>query len=209
MIINLLFSDPVFFLIWLLAIFIGITFHEFAHAFAANLAGDPTAKNMGRLTLNPLAHIDLWGLLFLLLAGFGYGKPVPVNPYNLKNQKWGMIWVAAAGPLSNLVQIIIFGLVFKFLFFLGPNNLLVYFLFTLIYLNVILLVFNLLPVPPLDGANIFLKLLPSSLDDFKRKLERFGPWILLFLILIDRSSSLGIFSSIFNFFTNLIFRFLG
>ena len=209
MIINLLFSEPVFFLIWLLSIFIGITVHEFAHAFAANSAGDPTAKNMGRLTLNPLAHLDLWGLAFLLLAGFGYGKPVPVNPYNLKNQKWGTIWVAAAGPLSNLLQIIIFGVALNFLLFLGPNNLLVYFLFTLIYINIILLVFNLLPIPPLDGSNIFLKLLPASLDNFKLALERRGPLILFFLIIFDRLFKLGIFAAIFNFFTDLIFRLLG
>lgn len=209
MIINLLFSEPVFFLIWMMAILIGITIHEFAHAFAANAAGDPTAKNMGRLTLNPLAHIDLWGLVFLLLAGFGYGKPVPVNPYNLKNQKWGEVFVSAAGPLSNLGQIVIFGLAFKFLAFLGPENLLVYFLFTLIYINIILMVFNIIPLPPLDGSKILLKLLPPSLDNFKFRLEKSGPMILLFFIIFDRILNLGLFAGFFNFFSDLIFRILG
>ena len=209
MILDLLVGKPVYFFIWLMAIFIGITIHEFAHAFAANAAGDPTAKNMGRLTLNPLAHIDLWGLLFLLLAGIGYGKPVPVNPYNLRNQKWGEVIVSAAGPLSNLLQIVIFGLALKFLSFLGPDNLLVYFLFALIYLNIILMVFNLLPIPPLDGSKIFLRLLPASLDRFKLNYERSGMMILLFLIIFDRLFNLGIFYRIFTFFTNLIFRFLG
>ncbi|MFH1366905.1 MAG: site-2 protease family protein [Patescibacteria group bacterium] len=209
MIINLLFSEPVFFLIWLAAILIGITIHEFSHAFAANLAGDPTAKNSGRLTLNPLAHLDLWGLLFLLLVGFGYGKPVPVNPYNLKNQKWGEVFVSAAGPLSNLAQIFIFGLALKFLAFLGPENLLVYFLFTLIYINIILMVFNLIPVPPLDGSKILMKILPPSLDNFKLRLEKSGPMILLFIIILDRILNLGLFAGLFNFFSQAIFRIFG
>ncbi|MFA5069894.1 MAG: site-2 protease family protein [Patescibacteria group bacterium] len=205
MIINYLFTEPFFFLIWLLAIFVGITIHEFAHALVANLSGDPTAKNMGRLTLNPLAHIDLMGLLLLLLAGFGYGKPVPINPYNFRNQKWGTIFVSVAGPLSNLLQIAVFGLALKYLSFLGPTNFLVNFLFSLVYVNIILMVFNILPIPPLDGSKIFLKLLPGSLDSFKLKLEQFGPVILLLLIIFDRLFNLNIFATIFTYISSLIF----
>ena len=209
MILQLLFEQPTFFFIWILAIIVGITIHEFAHAWAAYSFGDSTAKNMGRLSLNPLVHLDPFGFILLLLAGFGYGRPVPVNPYNFRNQKWGNIIVSAAGPFSNLVQIAIFGLALNFLFFLGPNNLLVNFLVALIYINVVLMVFNILPIPPLDGSKILMALLPSSADNFKLWLQQRGPFVLLGLIILDRVLGLGIFASIFNFFIALIFRFFG
>jgi len=206
MILNLLFSQPIFFFVWLLAIIVGITVHEFAHAWAAYFFGDPTAKNMGRLSLNPLVHLDLFGFLLLLIAGFGYGKPVPVNPYNLRNQKWGTVFVSAAGPLSNLLQIVIFGLAFHFLIFLGPNNLLINFLVALIYVNIILMVFNILPIPPLDGSKILMSILPSSLDNFKIWLQKNGPFVLFSLIIFDYMFRIGIFAAIFKFFINVIFK---
>ncbi|MDZ7798047.1 MAG: site-2 protease family protein [Patescibacteria group bacterium] len=209
MILQLLFSEPLFFFIWVAAIIVGITIHEFAHAWSAYLLGDPTAKNMGRLSLNPLVHLDPFGFLFLLIAGIGYGKPVPVNPYNLKDQKKGEILVSAAGPVSNLVQIVIFGLAFHFLVSLGPNNLLVSFLVALIYINIILMVFNLVPIPPLDGSKILMNVLPSSADNFKLWLQRRGPLVLFGLIILDRVLGLGIFAGIFNFFINLIFSVFG
>lgn len=209
MILQLLFEQPTFFFIWILAIIVGITVHEFAHAWAAYSFGDPTAKNMGRLSLNPLVHLDPFGFILLLLAGFGYGRPVPVNPYNFRNQKWGNIIVSAAGPFSNLVQIVIFGLALNFLIFLGPNNLLVNFLVALIYINVVLMVFNILPIPPLDGSKILMTILPASADNFKLWLTKNGPFVLLGLIILDRVLNIGIFAGIFNFFINLIFRIFG
>jgi len=108
-------SEPLMLFAWLAAMAISLTLHEFAHALSAYLQGDSTAKYSGRLSLNPLRHLDLWGTLMLVLIGFGWGKPVPFNPYNLKNQKWGPALVALAGPVANLFLLIFFGLAAKLL----------------------------------------------------------------------------------------------
>ncbi len=113
MILNLLFSQPMLFVAWLIAIIFALTIHEFAHAYAAEKQGDPTAKLMGRLSLNPLVHIDTVGFLMLILAGFGWGKPVPVNPFYLKNKKWGDAIVSFFGPLSNFISAFVFCNYFK------------------------------------------------------------------------------------------------
>ena len=140
--------------------------HEYAHAWAADQLGDPTAKEAGRLTLNPIAHIDIWGtvlmpiFLFLLSGGrfvFAYAKPVPFNPYNLKNQKHGSGLVALAGPLANLIIALIFGLIIRFSEFNQFTSL----LSVIVYANVLLAIFNLLPIPPLDGSRILFAFLPS------------------------------------------------
>ena len=134
MMLSLLNEQPILFLAWLLAIFYGITVHEFAHAWAASWQGDDTAKSLGRLTLNPLSHIDIFGLLMLVLAGFGWGKPVPVNKSNLKNGKVSDNLVSLAGIFTNLVSLVIFGIILKLLILyssFGPNNLLINFLFML------------------------------------------------------------------------------
>ncbi|MFH2136072.1 MAG: site-2 protease family protein, partial [Patescibacteria group bacterium] len=102
MLISLLFSAPILFFAIFVALVVSITFHEFCHVLAARLQGDTTGERMGRLTLNPLAHLDLWGTLAILFIGFGWGRPAPYNPYNLKNQKYGSVLVALAGPASNL-----------------------------------------------------------------------------------------------------------
>ena len=115
MMLSLLNEQPILFLAWLLAIFYGITVHEFAHAWAASWQGDDTAKSLGRLTLNPLSHIDIFGLLMLVLAGFGWGKPVPVNKSNLKNGKVSDNLVSLAGIFTNLVSLVIFGIILKLL----------------------------------------------------------------------------------------------
>jgi Zn-dependent protease len=209
MILNTLFSDPLIFLIWLVAILIPITVHEFAHGFTAYLLGDPTAKNMGRLTFNPIAHIDFIGFLLLLLVGFGWGKPVPYNPYNLKNKRWGPLMVSLSGPLSNLILIVIFGLLLKGLAFLGTENYLILLLVFLVQINIILMIFNLLPIPPLDGSSIVFSLLPARFDNFKMAFQRSGYMILLFLIIFDSLFKIGILSTIFGFFSNLIFKVIG
>src|SRR3989338_5617446 len=186
MIISLLFSQPYLFLILLLAVVYGITIHEFAHVLAARLQGDDTGERLGRLTLNPLAHLDVFGVILLLVAGFGWGKPAPYNPYNLKFRRWGEVLVALAGPLSNLLSIVIFGIAGNLLApILAPTNLLLQFLGSLIGINIVLLVFNLIPIPPLDGSKLLFTLLPDSFQEFKVKLAQNGPWILLMLVVAD------------------------
>ena len=161
--------------------------HEYAHALMADKLGDPTARQMGRLTLNPVAHIDPVGtlllplLLFFSTGGrflFAYAKPVPFNPFNLKDKKWGPAWVSVAGPLSNFVLALVFGLMVRFL----PASNFTLFLSIVVYANILLLVFNLVPIPPLDGSKVFFAILPASLDKFKFWLERFGFIILIAFI---------------------------
>jgi len=148
--------------------------HEYAHAWAALAQGDSTAKYEGRLTLNPMAHIDLWGtvimplaLLFLFGMFFGYAKPVPINPYNFRNQRWGMIWVSVAGIGANFLLAIVFGLVIRFWpgFFLNP------FLALIVMVNIWLGLFNLLPFPPLDGSKLLIALADINVRRYSKAIE--------------------------------------
>lgn len=166
--------------------------HEYAHGWAADQLGDPTARHAGRLTLNPLAHIDLWGtilmpILLLLVSGgtfmFAYAKPVPFNPYNLSNRRWGPALVSAAGPAANLFLALIFSLLIRFL----PGDILSLtfssLLLIIVYANVLLAIFNLIPIPPLDGSKVLFAILPDSTWQFKQTLERNGFLILLIFLL--------------------------
>ncbi|MBI3120145.1 MAG: site-2 protease family protein [Candidatus Kerfeldbacteria bacterium] len=208
MLFQLLFTDPSRFIVWVAAIIYAITVHEFMHAYSGVAQGDPTPKNAGRLSLNPLAHIDPMGLLFLLFVGFGWGKPVPFNPYFLRNARWGPFWVAFAGPLSNLVSAFLFGGILKISVTLGisPDNLLVLFLVALIHLNIILFLFNLLPIPPLDGSKIWYGLFPRLLGRYQPILERYGQWILFGIILIDLLSPVSIFGALFDGISEFVFK---
>lgn len=204
MIISLLFSEPMLFFLWILAIVYGITVHEFSHVFAAYLQGDDTGKLMGRLTLNPIAHIDPFGMLMLLFVGFGWGRPAPYNPYNLKNHRWGEVFVAIAGPLANLISVLVFMLVVNIVTpILGPYNLFVQFLGLLILINMILMIFNLIPIPPLDGSKLLFEFLPQKYNHIKVQLAKNGPIILLVLIFADNFLGFNIFGNIFNFFFRL------
>lgn len=221
MLFNLLFNSPIMFVIIALAMVYALTIHEFAHSLAATYLGDNTSKYNGRLTLNPMAHLDIFGTLMLLFAGFGWGKPVPVNPYNLRFQRWGNAIVSMAGPISNFLSVILFGIIFIILFpsldfgtvvaqvfsgisFYESLNMTAAFISILIFVNLILGVFNLIPIPPLDGSKVLFAFLPTQFDDFKRRLSINGPWILLALIFIDRYSGIDIFGNIFYFFINII-----
>lgn len=184
--------------------------HEYSHGWAADYLGDPTAKMAGRLTLNPLAHIDWWGtillplLLFLGTGGsfiFAYAKPVPYNPYNLKNFRWGPALVGIAGPLSNLVIALIFGLLIR-LFPLSP---LTEFFAIIVYANILLMVFNLVPIPPLDGSKILLAVLPDSMAQFKANLQRYGLFILIFFIFFAFQLIIPIISFFFTLITGVRF----
>jgi len=208
--ISWIFTEPLFFIAWVMAIVVALSIHEFAHALTAYLLGDYTAKEDGRLSFNPLIHIDPLGFVMLLIAGFGWAKPVSVNPYNLRNQRWGMVLVSLAGPLSNFLGVFVFAVLFKILSpILGDTNLLSNFLFMMILINISLFIFNLIPIPPLDGSKVLFGLLPDShFAEFKYKFSLNGPWILLMLILFDSFTGVGIFSSLFNLMINLISRFI-
>jgi Zn-dependent protease len=207
---SLLSSNPLYFVAWVAAILLTLSLHEFSHAYAAHRLGDDTAKDAGRLTLNPLAHVDWLGFFMLILIGFGWGRPVPVNPYNLKYKKWGNALVSLAGPAANLTGVIFFGVILKFLeayTALPAENLLVQFINLLIIINVILMVFNLLPIPPLDGSQLLFTILENpKYNNFKMRLQTQGPLILIGLILLDNLFGIGIFSLLFNGIINLVYR---
>ena len=208
MIISWLFQNPQLFIIWILVIVYAISVHEFSHAFSAYVQGDSTAKYHGRLTLNPLKHLDIIGFLMLLIVGFGWGKPVPFNPFNLKNKRWGPALVSIAGPLSNIISLVIFGFLLKILLtngILAVDNLLTIFLLFMIQINAILAIFNLIPIPPLDGSKILYSILPARFGNFKLMLERNGPFILLTLIILDSFSGLSIFGRLFLSLQNVLF----
>jgi len=170
------------------AILFSLTVHEFSHAYIAYRFGDNTARDMGRLTLNPLAHLDLFGTLMMFLSGFrfGWAKPVPINPYNLRNPRVADIWISVAGPTSNLLLGFIFGFFFRSAY-AGNLNLppgVVQFLFFSVMINVSLAFFNLIPLFPLDGSHILKSLLPARFEIPLMEFERFAPFVLMFLIII-------------------------
>jgi len=191
------------FLFLIIILIFSIVIHEVSHGAMANHLGDPTAKYAGRLTLNPLAHLDLVGTLLLLFVGFGWGKPVPFNPLNLRDKKWGSTFVSLAGPGANLVCLIFFGLILRFVYpllGLGIENALFHFLYLLILINTVLMIFNLIPIPPLDGSELLLTILPDSMLEFKMMLRQWGIFILLALVFLGGS----ILVSLFQFFSSLI-----
>jgi Zn-dependent protease len=208
MIFNLL-ANPLYALPVLAAIVIAFTVHEFSHALTAEKLGDPTPKALGRLTLNPLAHIDILGFLLLLFAGFGWGRPVPFNENRLKNPKWGAALIALAGPFSNLA---LAALAFAALYLLTvngvlpPNSLLAVFLAFLIQFNIVLMLFNLIPIPPLDGSKLLFALIPDRHEQIRQALTIYGPMILLGLIIFDSFSPVSLFGSLFGFFLRGIER---
>ncbi len=201
---NLLFAEPAIAFAWVVAIVIAIGIHEFSHALVAKLQGDSTAELEGRVTLNPLAHLDPFGFIVLVLFGFGWGKPVPFNPYNLKARRWGPAIVSLAGPAMNILGLIVFGTVLAVLArttTLPADNLLVIFLELLIRFNIVLALFNLLPVPPLDGSKL-LSLLPDQFRGLVEGLTKYGFVILMFIIVFGQPY----LSRIFNSVETLVFR---
>lgn len=181
-----LLTNPTLFLVGFIALALSIGIHEFSHVLSAYLQGDMTGKMMGRLTLNPIKHLDPWGTVMMVMAGIGWGKPAPFNPNNLRYRRWGSALVAIAGPISNLILVLITGYAFVFVEGrLGLTNYLTIFLGTMVFLNAALAVFNLIPITPLDGSHLLKSVAPvgSPLVGF---LERFGPFLLIGLVFFGR-----------------------
>ncbi len=180
-------DDPITFVAWIIALVLGITVHEFMHAYAAHRLGDDTARLLGRLTLNPMAHLDPFGSLLIVLAGFGYGKPVPFNESRLRSTL-GVTFVALAGPLANLALAALCAIPLRFAggALIGGG---VYetVLLQVVQLNCVLAIFNLVPIPPLDGANVVYGLLPPRQQYSWRTYQQYGPFLLLFILLLAPS----------------------
>ena len=179
----------IFLIIFQFAIlFFSIVIHEISHGSMALALGDSTAKDMGRLSFNPIKHFDLWGtfllpiFLFISTQGrfsFGWAKPVPFNPFNLKNPKRDTGLVGLAGPLSNLIVACFFGILIRFSLF---NETILSAFYLIVYLNLMLAIFNLIPIPPLDGSKILYAILPRSAEKFLFSMERYGIFFLLFIL---------------------------
>lgn len=196
-------------LIYIPTILISLTFHEYAHAFAADKLGDPTAKNLGRLTLNPAKHLDLVGTLMMLFVGVGYAKPVPVNSRYFKKPKWGMALTAVAGPLMNLILSFLGAALYilyaRFLAALLPFSVtwaIAQFTYIFSYLNAYLAFFNLIPIPPFDGSRLAFVFLPERIYWGVMKYER-----IILVVIIIAILALGRFG--INPISNLADMFVG
>jgi Zn-dependent protease len=183
-----LLRDPESFVAFLIAIIVGLTFHEFSHAAVATLQGDQTARSQGRLTLNPVVHLDPLGTIALLIAGLGWARPTPVTPTRLRYRRLGMVLVGLAGPAANFVLALVSAIALRIVDPAAEATLdgdfSVKLLSYLVIWNVLLGVFNLLPIPPLDGSTLLTVLLPPSRQNIVRFLDQYGIFLLLgFLIL--------------------------
>jgi len=206
---SYLFSNPLIFFLYLFSLFIAITIHEFSHALAADFLGDPTPRLQKRLTLNPKAHLDPFGLLFLFFFGFGWGRPVEFDPFNLKNPRRDAAIISLAGPISNLILALILSLLLKLFIFFKIKTLYTIgslFFVPMIYINVVLAVFNFLPVHPLDGFKIVGGILPEKQAKEWYELERYGLIFLLMMFFpLGKSSMIDLLiRPVVSFLTNLL-----
>lgn len=196
----------------LFVMFCVMPIHEFAHAYVATKLGDQTARLSGRLTLNPLAHVDPFGALLILLAGFGYAKPVPVNPRNFKNSKKGMALTALAGPMSNLIMSFIFIVCFCAVYRFGNVNtqtqnfsyaIAVFFMYAA-QLNISLAVFNFIPIPPLDGSRIISLILPNK---YYYKLMSYERYIVYIVLILAATGALNVpITAVSSFFLDIFIK---
>ena len=176
-----LFTNPIVFLIWAVSLVIALTIHEYAHAKVADTLGDPTPRANGRVTLDPRAHLDPLGTVLILIVGFGWGRPVEFDPYNLRNPKRDTALIALAGPASNIVLAITLSILANFL---GVDSLIASIIPLMIMMNISLAIFNLVPVFPLDGEKILKGLLPHDMAvEYENLMRQYGTLILIMLLL--------------------------
>jgi Zn-dependent protease len=174
------------------AILIGLTFHEYMHAKAAHLLGDDTAYLDGRVTINPLKHIDWIGFVFILIAGFGWAKPVSFNPEKLKNPRRDEMLIAIAGPIANFILAIVFAVLLKLaMLFISVDGILMSMMLACIYINFGLFIFNMIPVPPLDGSHLLLKSIKIS-KELERNIYKYGSLALFAIVIIDSQTNLNL-----------------
>jgi Zn-dependent protease len=194
---NLLLKNPLGFVIVAIPLLYAVIFHELAHGWVAYRMGDPTAKLMGRLSLNPLKHLDPLGTMMLFLVGFGWAKPVPVNFNQLRDKRMGMILVSAAGIITNIL--LAFCALFLYrLLALNSSTISAQLLYYFARINIILAAFNLIPLPPLDGSKILMGFVSSSVRNFLFRIERYGFVIIIVLLY------LGVLDPVINFFQWMI-----
>ena len=194
---NLLLKNPLGFIIIAIPLLYAVIFHELAHGWVAYRMGDPTAKSLGRLSLNPLKHLDPMGTLMLFLFGFGWAKPVPVNFNQLRDKRLGMILVSAAGIITNIL--LAFCALFLYrLLSLSSSSISAQLLYYFSRINIILAAFNLIPLPPLDGSKILMGFAPPGVRDFLFRIERYG------LIIIIALLYLGVLEPVIRFFEWMI-----
>lgn len=195
--------DPISLLFYFIIVIPSSIFHEYAHGWMADRLGDPTARYAGRLTLDPRSHIDLWGtillplFLFFSTGGrflFAYAKPVPYNPYNLRNHQWGELMVGIAGPMANFLLALSFGLAIR----ISPHSVFSEFFGIIVYANLLLMIFNLVPIPPLDGSKILYAFLSPGAYNIRNFLDRYGFFILIFFVLFLFDTLSPIINSLYN-----------
>ncbi|OGZ79000.1 MAG: hypothetical protein A2312_01585 [Candidatus Staskawiczbacteria bacterium RIFOXYB2_FULL_32_9] len=197
--------EPIIVIFYFIILIFSVILHELAHGYMAFSLGDPTAKYEGRLTFNPIKHLDPFGSVILPLLLFitnvpiliGWAKPVPINPYNFRDQKWGEFKVSIVGPLTNFAIAVIFGLIIRFFYGILPLNLIEFF-GIIVNLNLVLAFFNLVPIPPLDGSWILFHFLPDSLFKVKMFLQQYGTVILVFFLFFGGPTVIGYFVNLFS-----------
>ena len=197
--------EPIVIAFYFIVLIFSVILHELAHGYMAYSLGDPTAKYEGRLTFNPLKHLDPFGSIILPLMLFltgipiliGWAKPVPINPYNFKDQKWGELKVALAGPSTNFIIAVIFGLIIRFFSpVISPE--LIGFFGIIMQLNLVLAFFNLVPIPPLDGSWILFHFLPDKFFKVKMFLQKYGVIILIFFLFFQGPIVIEYFVNLFS-----------
>lgn len=199
---NLLLNNPLAFILIAIPLMYAIIFHELAHGWVAYRMGDPTAKHLGRLSLNPLKHLDPLGTIMLFIFGFGWAKPVPVNFSNIRDYRKGMVLVSSAGIIANLILAFIALFLFRLLS-IPESSMPGLVLFVFAKINIILAAFNLIPLPPLDGSKILLGFAPSGVQAVLLRLERFGFFIIIGLLY------LGVLDPVIDFLQGVILAVIG